>query len=145
MSLPLNAVDRLFDRLLATYGRDFSARWEGLDQGAVKSSWAHELAGFENHLKSIGWALENLPERAPNVIEFRNLCRRAPSTEPLRLESPKVDPVIAAQVLDGLRGSTPEPAHRLDWARRIVEDVKAGMKRSPTVVKMAKDALGVTA
>ena len=51
MSLPLNAIDRLFDRLLATYGRDFSARWEGLDQGAVKSSWAHELAGYESRLK----------------------------------------------------------------------------------------------
>ncbi|CAM8658364.1 hypothetical protein MCEMIEM13_01509 [Comamonadaceae bacterium] len=145
MSLPLNAIDRLFDRLLATYGRDFSARWEGLDQGAVKSSWAHELTGYEKNLKAIGWALENLPERAPNVIEFRNLCRRAPSLEPLRLESPKVDPVIAAQVLGGLRQSAPQPANRLDWARAIVADVAAGMKRSPAVLKMAKDALGVAA
>ncbi len=27
----------------------------------------------------VAWALENLPERCPNVIEFRNLCRQAPA------------------------------------------------------------------
>ena len=46
MSLQLKAVDHIFDRLSATYGRDFTGRWEGLDQNAIKSSWAHELSGF---------------------------------------------------------------------------------------------------
>ena len=32
MSLPLKAIDRLFDRLTATYGRDFTSRFDGVDQ-----------------------------------------------------------------------------------------------------------------
>ena len=144
MSLPLEVIDRMFARLVATYGRDFSARWEGLDQNAVKSSWGHELAGYENNLKAIAYALENLPERAPNVIEFRNICRRAPSVQSLQLEPPKFDKAIAAMVMNGTRKvleNTPKVDQKA-WAHRILADVKAGMKRSPTVIQMAKNAIG---
>lgn len=147
MSLPLEVIDRMFARLVATYGRDFSARWEGLDQNAVKSSWGHELAGYENNLKAIAYALENLPERAPNVIEFRNICRRAPSVQSLQLEPPKFDKAIAAMVMNGTRKvleSTPKAEHKA-WAHRILADVKAGMKRSPTVIQMAENAVGEAA
>ena len=141
MSLQLKAVDRIFDRLSATYGRDFTGRWEGLDQNTIKSSWAHELSGFANSLPSIGWALENLPERAPNVIEFRGLCRRAPQAEQPLLESPKFDKAIAAMVTDGLRKTLADQpiAGRLDWAKKILDN-PAG--RTPTVVQMAKNAMG---
>jgi hypothetical protein len=141
MSLQLKVVNRIFERLATTYGRDFAARWEGLDQNAVKSSWAYELAGFANSLDSIAWAVENLPERAPNVIEFRNLCRRAPAKEAPRLESPKFDPAIAAMVFDGLKA---KPVGKFDhkaWAPRIIERHKAGAKISPTVLKMARDCI----
>lgn len=45
-----------------------------------ETAWALELGGFEDRrlLPSIAWALEHLPERAPNAVEFRALCRRAP-------------------------------------------------------------------
>ena len=79
MSLPLQAIDRLFARLQATYGRDFMERYIGLEAGAVKASWAHELSGFANDMHSLAWALEHLPERPPNVIEFRKIARQAPS------------------------------------------------------------------
>ena len=143
MSLPLEVIDRMFARLIATYGRDFSARWEGLDQNAVKSSWGHELAGYENNLKAIAYALENLPERAPNVIEFRNICRRAPSVQSLQLEPPKFDKAIAAMVMNGTRKvleNSPKIDHKA-WAHRILADVAAGIKRSPAVVQMAKNAV----
>ena len=78
MSLPIKAVDRIFLRLLATYGTEFSGRYAGVQDGDLKSMWAHELAGFASDLPSIAWALENLPERCPNAIAFRNLCRQAP-------------------------------------------------------------------
>lgn len=141
MSLKLKAVDRIFERLGATYGRDFTGRWEGMDQNTIKSSWAHELSGFANSLPSIGWALENLPERAPNVIEFRGLCRRAPQAEQPLLESPKFDKAIAAMVTDGLRKTLADQpiAGRLDWAKKILDN-PAG--RTPTVVQMAKNAMG---
>lgn len=147
MSLPLEVIDRMFARLVATYGRDFSSRWEGLDQNAVKSSWGHELAGYENNLKAIAYALENLPERAPNVIEFRNICRRAPSAQNLQLEPPKFDKAIAAMVMNGTRKvleNTPKVDHKA-WAHRIIERAKSGAKVSPTVLQMAENAVGEAA
>lgn len=146
MSLPLQAVDRLFMRLSATYGRDFAFKYEGLDLNAVKSSWAHELSGFAEQLESIAWALENLPERCPNVIEFRALCRRSPSPEVPRLEHApaskeriaselaKLAPVLAA------RGSRPD---KREWARRLIQRHDCGAFPSTrAALAMAREALG---
>lgn len=146
MSLQLQAVDRLFARLSATYGRDFSAKYEGVDANAVKSSWAHEMAGFSEDLRSIAWALEHLPERAPNVIEFRALCRKAPAPEVPRVEASKAGQErIAAELaklgptIKALRHS---PAGGKDWARRIIENDKQGVRsRSSLPLKMARAAL----
>ena len=119
MSLQLQVIERLFARLNATYGRDFMSRYEGQDANAVKSSWAHELDGFDRSLPSIAWALENLPERAPNVIEFRALCRRAPSVEAPRLQEPvadraRVDAELAK--LTPIRAKAMAPSGMKDWA-----------------------------
>lgn len=145
MSLPLKAIDRLFDRLTATYGRDFTARWEGLDQNVVKSSWAHELSGFENCLHMIAWALENLPERAPNVIEFRSICRKAPALDLPALPEPKADPERVKAELAKLAPLRQAAAHaradRGDWARRILQRHADGAKISPTVLSMARDGM----
>jgi len=148
MSLQLKAIDRIFERLTATYGRDFTSRWEGLDQNTIKSSWSHELSGFENALPMIGWALENLPERAPNVIEFRSLCRKAPAVEKPRLEAPKFDKAIAAMVTEGLRktiAATPTNHDPRAWAHAILGRHKDGHKISPAVVQMARQGLGMEA
>jgi hypothetical protein len=138
MSLQLPVIDRLFGRLISTYGSDFKGRYQGVDENAVKSAWAHELSGFQNNLTQIGWALENLPERAPNVIEFRNLCRRAPETEKPRLEAPKADPAIAKMIAEKLAAVPFNPAGRLDWAKIILANQKG---RTPTVIQMAENAL----
>lgn len=137
MSLPLQAIDRLFLRLGATYGRDFTGRYEGTEVNAVKSSWAHELSGYGNRLEAIAWALENLPERAPNVIEFRNLCTKAPEQSAPMLDRPKADPAIVAMVVKGIKPV--DMPGRLDWAKRILENPKG---RTPTVIQMAKNAMG---
>lgn len=148
MSLPLQVIDRLFSRLNATYGRDFMARWEGLDAGAVKSSWAHELAGFEQHLNSLAWALENLPERAPNVIEFRNLCRKAPTPDVPRLPEPKADPNrVAAELakLAPVRAAAVSGSAGFDhraWAQAILNRRARGERVNPTSLRMAQQAMG---
>lgn len=131
MSLPLIAIDRLFDRLNATYGRDFMSRWEGQNSNAVKASWAHELSTFERNLPMIAWALENLPERAPNVIEFRNLCRRAPAPELQRLPEPQADPARVSAELAKLapirRAAATGGMHDgKAWARRLIARHEAG-------------------
>jgi hypothetical protein len=53
----------------------------------VKADWAHELSGYENAPESVAYALQNLPARAPTVLEFRAICRAAPQTKMPMLES----------------------------------------------------------
>lgn len=146
MSLQLQAVDRLFERLIATYGRQFLNLYEGLDPSAIKTIWAHELAGFAHRLPDVAWALENLPERAPNAIEFRNLCRKAPAPENIQLPAPPADPgrvraelaklrpLVAAAVVVGSN-------RNLDWARRIVDKSDAGVFVNALPLQMARQAL----
>ena len=144
MSLPTQVVDRLFDRLTATYGRDFTARWEGLDGNAVKSSWGHELAGYAGCLGSIAWALENLPQRPPNVIEFRAICRLAPAKAQPALPSPPADPARVAAELAKLapaRAAADGATDPKAWAHRILARHASGERLSPTVLTMARAAL----
>lgn len=152
MSLQSKAVDRLFERLMATYGRDFAGRYEGQEIGAVKSVWAHELSGFSEQMHSLAWALENLPERAPNVIEFRNLARRAPSPDLPRLPEPAADPVRLAAELAKLAPARAAIAAAVAgdhdpkaWARRHLARHAAGERVRPITLQFAREALGVSA
>lgn len=143
MSLPLAAIDRLFDRLAATYGRSFWSIYEGVEPGAVKTAWAHELSGFAGNLHALAWALENLPERAPNVIEFRNLARKAPATEAPRLPDAKADPQRVRNELAKLgeirRDMPTRKAVNSDWAHRIIAKHASGIRVTRTVLAMAQD------
>lgn len=146
MSLPLKAIDRVFDRLTATYGRDFTGRFDGVDQTEMKSLWAHELSGFADKLGMVAWALENLPERAPNVIEFRNLCRKAPAPELPKLPEPKADPervrselAKLSPVVSGIKSNSTYD-HKA-WAKRLISRHEAGEKLNPTTLRFAKEAL----
>lgn len=144
MSLPSKVVDRLFDRLIGTYGREFMGRWDGINEMAVKTLFAHELSGFADRLDCIAWALENLPERAPNVIQFRNLCRQAPAPEVPRLE------VVAAgreRVQAELARLTPVLAQPIksngrQWAHDILARHEAGARIFPATLKIARAAAG---
>lgn len=138
MSLQLAVIERLFERLIASYGNEFLSRYQGLDVNKTKAAWSYELSSYANRLESIGWALENLPERAPNVFEFRNLCAKAPEKAVPRIERPAADPQIVALIAKKLAASAPVVG-RLDWAKRILENQK---RRTPTVIRMAKDATG---
>jgi hypothetical protein len=145
MTFPVQAIDRLFQRLAATYG----ASWErSLGQAPIadaKSAWAHELQGFAGRLDCLAWALENLPEKVPNVIEFRNLCRRAPEPATPRLPEPAADPArVAAEIakLGHLR-EPPAPRGPVDysWAERLVARADAGERVSYLPLKMAREVL----
>lgn len=141
MTMPLSWVDRIFDKLTLTYGQQFLGRWRDVDMNSVKSDWLHELSGFEKSPESIQYALQNLPDLPPTVIQFRALCRSAPRNEPLELLSPKADPAIVRRVMDGLSAPKTTVDHKA-WAKAILRDVQGGLRRSPTVVQMAKQALG---
>ena len=139
----IKAIDRLFKRLSATYGAEWDRALGAAPEIDAKSVWAHELEQFKNNLHRVAWALENLPERCPNVIQFKNLCRAAPAPEEIALPAPKADPARVAAELAKLghirASSTVSLAGRLDWAGRILGS-QAG--RSPAVIQMAKNAMG---
>lgn len=84
--LPDSWVDRIFFRLLGTYGSQFTMTFSKVDENgrdigmmAAKEVWSLELGGFDGRDKVIAYALDNLPDRCPNAIVFRDLCRNAPS------------------------------------------------------------------
>lgn len=146
MSFPSAAVDRLFARLAATYGREWVQRWEGLDDKAVKALWGHELEPWGQRLEAIAWALENLPERAPNAVQFRNLCRQAPAPAEALSALPPPNPERMKQEMAKLGhspGKAPqrESGYHKAWAHRIVARHQAGEKITPTVLKFATEVV----
>jgi len=138
-------IDRLFERLYAVYGAEWERSLGHAPIGSIKTNWLHELAPYfanKDTMTCIAWALGNLPERCPNVIVFKNLCLAAPRTTQIPLPGPKADPLRVAEELAKL--APMRNAQRVDykaWAKRILADVDNGIKRNPTSVKMAREAL----
>jgi hypothetical protein len=145
MSLPTKAIDRLFERLAATYGAAWTRQWADVPMSDAKTAWAHELSGYGNRLDVLAWALENLPERCPNVIEFRNMCRRAPAPDLPRLPEPKADPERLKAELSKLGEIRAQVAKSStdgrDWAGRILAKKKSTV--SAYAWKCAEQAMGM--
>lgn len=118
--LPMPWIDRLFAKLSVVYGAPFLSKYDGFDLAVIKAEWGDSLAGYQAHNGvAISWALEHLPERPPNVIEFRALCRVAPTPTAKLLEAPKdkPNPAMLAKVSEGLEQA--KPADGKAWARSM--------------------------
>ncbi len=113
--LPSAWVEKIFARMQGVYGREFTGQFStgivnGIDAGLenAKIVWADELAGFAKWPEAIGYALEHLPERVPNCIKFKELCRNAPRPEPMKLEHKLTEEQMAVnkkrikEIIDGL-------------------------------------------
>jgi hypothetical protein len=101
--LPSAWVEKIFARLQGIYGREFTGQFStgmvnGIDAGLenAKITWAEELGGFVKWPEAIAYALEHLPERVPNCIKFKDLCRNAPRPEPVKLEYKLTEEQMAA-------------------------------------------------
>jgi len=150
MSLPMKAIDRLFERLGATYGRGWTAQWDVVPLADVKTAWAHELSAYSHNLEAIAYALENLPPRAPNAIEFKQLCRMAPRKEEApALTYVKADPARVQAEMAKLREAfKAKPSTGYDpkaWAHIIIARHDAGDKIRPLNLRFAREALGAAA
>lgn len=152
--MSIEAVDYVFTRLAAEYGAAWDRSFGQAPIGDVKTVWADRLSDFTHSdaaKKSILWALKNLPDRCPNAIEFRNLCRQAPVQDMPALPEPKADPDRVREELAKLgplreKMTAPKSSHNpREWANRILERHKSGEKISPTVVQMARQGLGMEA
>ena len=136
----LEVIDRLFSRLAATYGMDWTRQWAGVPIADVKTAWCHELERFMDRLPAISHALENLPDRCPNVIQFRNLCRTAPGSVVPVVEEPRASPERVAIELSKL---TPAPLRGDEkaWARRLIARHDAGENIRPYSLNLARGAI----
>lgn len=147
MTLPIAAVERLFDRLSMTYGTEFKNKWTGMPLNEIKTHWAYELSQFASNLNAIGWALQNLPDRCPNLIEFKSLCKQAPRPTTIALDAPKVPIEVVDTEISKIIASlvkTPESTgdHKR-WARRLKERHEKGEKLSPYQINCYKVALNL--
>lgn len=146
MSLPASWVDRIFQKLTLTYGRDFAARWEGLDVSEVKADWAEALGGYEQHPEAIAFALTILdPAKPPTVLQFAELCRRAPVKAPLALESPAPNPEVATMALNALKRAGVKQVGDKSWAYRLRDREIQGKGKGLTSFQRHawREALGV--
>lgn len=148
MSLSTKAIDRLFRRLTATYGNEFASKWDAVEMSDLKTAWAHELSAFSGNLNAIGWALENLPDRCPNLMQFKTLCKQAPKPDALMLDAPKasadiVDKELAKMAADALAPPVDDDGHvdHKRWAHKLKARHDAGDLLGYQQIKMYKEVL----
>ena len=148
MALPTKAIERLFEKLQLTYGTEFTNKWGELNSMDLMTNWAHELSQFSNNLNAIGWALQNLPDRCPNLIEFKSLCKQAPRPSTTALEAPKAPAEVVDRVLAEIAAKAMKlPANKNGvtdhkrWARKLKERHEKGEKLSPYQINCYKTAL----
>ena len=144
MSLSTQAIDRLFQRLSATYGAHWTRQWADVPMTDIKTVWSHELSMFSDNLKAIGWALEHLPDNCPNLMQFKSLCKQAPKPDYKHLESPKAPLDLVDNEILQMVKTLVEPQKDKDykaWARKLKARDEAGDKLSAHQVWSYKTAL----
>lgn len=72
----LKVIDALWNKMLVVYGSEWEKKYNG-PLTEIKGVWADELRGFR--VEQIKYALGHLPERPPNLIQFKDLCSKAPT------------------------------------------------------------------
>lgn len=136
-------IDRLFDKLAIRYGRSFLDQWLGQDIEDVKADWIDELRPFIKSPEVFAWALDHLPERAPNVGQFKALCRQAPRKPTPALPAPPVNPERARECFAAVAAAL-APKKNADpkqWARDLITKHEAGEKVQPAALNAARRAL----
>lgn len=146
-------IERLFERLATKYGRAFMAQYEGLEANAVKADWAHELGCYNSRIGAeiFKWALDNLPERPPNSIQFHNLCRQARVERHEALPAPEGKPMtdeqrkVLRKATDAFDQSRKPKGKDLSWAYGIMGKIQTGKPVCSAALRLAREALGVKA
>lgn len=124
-------IAEIFKRLLGIYGMQFKNKFSSIENGvdvgflAAKDIWAQELGFYCSHPECIAWALDNLPtDHAPNAIEFKELCRRAPRKQlhkALEHKEVKADPARVAEFTEeAQKVFSTEKNHRA-WVWKLLE------------------------
>ena len=72
----MRMIDALWNKMLVVYGSEWEKKFAGSPLEEVKGAWADELRGYT--VEQIKYGLEMLGERPPNLIQFKDLCKKAP-------------------------------------------------------------------
>lgn len=140
-ALPSPWVDRIFSKLTLTYGHRFLGLYAGLDMEAVKADWAHELGAYTSRPEAIAHAMAVLPpDSPPNVMQFRDLCRRAPEYAPKALPAPPPDPTLAQELRRAVRPVLGSGGRQ--WAHSLQARIAAGYRPTPFQRQAVAEALG---
>jgi hypothetical protein len=89
----------VFSKLTVRYGRDFLSRYEGQDLAVVKANWAEEMAGLQDRPEAIKYALDHPTAKPPNVVEFIESCRRAPTRALFAIAPPSANPDVIERAM----------------------------------------------
>lgn len=148
MPLPALWVDKLFRKLSATYGQAFLRQYDGVPLEDVKANWAEELGRYQQTPQAIARGLERLPaDRAPTVLQFRELCRGQAEHEMLSLPAPAPAP-IAPEVLNAVKSAVKPPEavnpKAWAWALKEREERSGGKGMTPFQKRSWRTALGMT-
>jgi hypothetical protein len=148
MSLPEHWVDKLFSKLSATYGQSFLRQYDGVDPADVKAEWGEVLSRFQQSPDAIRYGLDNLPpDRAPNPLQFRDLCRRAPDaafSKPEALPAPESTPV-APEVIAATKAAFERKDTRgwRDWAVALKRRHESGERLTRFQIRAYRETLGI--
>ena len=144
-----DVIGAIFDKLAVRYGAAWLRQWDGVDMVLVKSDWEEELSGFSRNWEPLRYALRNLPERCPNVGQFRAIANCCPAPAVALLEAPAANPVKVAQAMAQLGGvakaMTAQQQDPRAWAKRILERVAAGERVGRYARESAQVAMGLRA
>jgi len=144
-------LDYVFERLAATYGAAWDRSLGAAPLNDVKTVWAHQLQPFTQSnaaKRMVVWALDNLPERCPNAIEFSGLCRKAPAVQRVSLPAPPADPArLAAELakLGEVKARHMDKTDHKAWAKRLQERHAAGEAVNANQIRCYRNALGIAA
>jgi len=104
-------IARIFKELKLIYGAQFQREYlDGFEEEEVIEIWTQRLDYWLAKPYAIEFALEHLPIRCPNVIEFEQLCKQAPKPALVKLPAPQPE-------------LTPE---RRAMIERLLEDCRKG-------------------
>jgi len=74
-ALPESWVERLFERMLLTYGKKFSDQWGAADTDSLIAFWSQELASYSGVELKRGLDALATRDWPPTLPEFKKLCR----------------------------------------------------------------------
>jgi hypothetical protein len=74
-ALPESWVERLFERMLLTYGKKFSDQWGAADTDSLIAFWSQDLSGYSSVELKRGLDALATRDWPPTLPEFKKLCR----------------------------------------------------------------------